>query len=157
MSGVTIQIDTRPVLDLLQRLSAKLDDMTPVMQTIGEIVVNQVDEAFESGKSPAGVAWKPSRRALETGDKTLIDKNTLRLSLGVNAIAASAREVVVETNVPYAAIHQFGGVIRPKTKKALAFGGIVRSSVTIPARPFLPDDDSLDWAEIRATLWGYLQ
>jgi hypothetical protein len=29
--------------------------------------------------------------------------------------------------------------------------------VTMPARPFLPDDDSLDWAEIRATLWGYLQ
>jgi phage gpG-like protein len=60
---------------------------------------------------------------------------------------------VVGTNVAYAAIHQFGGqtkphVIRPKFKRALAFGGVVVRQVQhpgskIPARPFLaltPED-----------------
>jgi phage gpG-like protein len=47
----------------------------------------------------------------------------------------------VGTNVIYAAIHQFGGTIRPKSKRALRFrmGGrlFTLSKVSIPARPFL--------------------
>ncbi|MNR54745.1 Phage virion morphogenesis family protein [compost metagenome] len=37
----------------------------------------------------------------------------------------------------YAAIHQFGGVIRPKKAKALKVGGRVVSQVRIPARQYL--------------------
>ena len=54
----------------------------------------------------------------------------------------------IGSNKKYAAIQHLGGqtlahTIRPKKKKALAFGGIVRKSVNhpgsnIPARPYLP-------------------
>jgi phage gpG-like protein len=68
-------------------------------------------------------------------------------------MAWDSNSAVVGTNVAYAAIHQFGGqtkphVIRPKFKRALAFGGVVVRQVQhpgskIPARPFLaltPED-----------------
>ena len=154
MSGVTIEIDTKPVLHMLQRVAERLDDMTPVMRAIGAVVMNQTDEAFEQGQSPAGKPWKPSARVREKGGPTLV--NTSRLQTSFTS-EASAKQVEVSTNVAYAAIHQFGGVIRPKTKKALAFGGIVRKSVTMPARPFLPDEASIDWDEIQHTIWGYLK
>lgn len=154
MSGVSIEIDTRPVLAMLNRVAARIGNLTPVMRTIGEIVLKQTDSAFEAGKSPAGRSWKKSRRAETKGGQTLIDTARLRNSM---TMKASASQVEVGTNVEYAAIHQFGGVIRPKRKKALAFGGIVRSSVTMPARPFLPDEASLDWDEIRHAIWRYLQ
>ncbi|MGL4885387.1 MAG: phage virion morphogenesis protein, partial [Aeromonas veronii] len=46
------------------------------------------------------------------------------------------------SNRIYAAIHQFGGVIKAKTSQGLAFtlangDGVVTQSVTMPARPFL--------------------
>jgi len=154
VSGVTIEVDTKPVLHMLQRVAERLGDMTPVMRAIGAVVMNQTDEAFEQGQSPAGKPWKPSARVREKGGQTLV--NTSRLQTSFTS-EASAKQVEVSTNVEYAAIHQFGGVIRPKTKKALAFGGIVRKSVTMPARPFLPDDASVDWEEIQHTIWGYLK
>jgi phage virion morphogenesis protein len=153
VSGVTIEIDTRPVLHMLQMVSQRLEDMTPVMRSIGEVVINQADEAFEEGASPAGKPWKPSARVKEKGGQTLIDSARLRNSI---TSEASAKQVEVGTNVIYAAIHQLGGVIRPKTKKALFFGGIMRRSVTMPARPFLPDDKSIDWEEIQDAIWRHL-
>ncbi len=134
MSGVTIEVDTKPVLHMLQRVAERLGDMTPVMRAIGAVVVNQTDEAFEQGQSPAGKPWKPSARVREKGGQTLVNTARLRLSF---TSEASAKQVEVSTNVAYAAIHQFGGVIRPKTRRA-CIGGNVRKSVTMPARPFLP-------------------
>ena len=50
--------------------------------------------------------------------------------------------VVVGSSIEdYAAIHQYGGTIRPKNAKRLMFkvGGktVMTQSVTIPARPFI--------------------
>ena len=72
-----------------------------------------------------------------------------------NVLARSPRrgsisntQAVIGSDRKYAAIHQLGGKtaahkIRPKRKKALAFGGGVYKSVNhpgskIPARPFFP-------------------
>lgn len=73
---------------------------------------------------------------------------------------------LVGTNVPYARIHQLGGktrphVIKPKNKKALAFGGRVVKSVNhpgsnIPARPFLSLVDS-DKAVMLRTVSAFLR
>jgi len=50
-------------------------------------------------------------------------------------------QVTVGSPLIYAAIHHFGGIIKPKNAKALAFssGGkqYFAKSVTIPARPYL--------------------
>lgn len=154
MSGVIIVVDTTPVLRMLKHVAERLEDMTPVMRSIGEVVINQTDEAFEQGASPAGKPWKPSARVKEKGGQTLVDSARLRNSI---TSEPTSKQVEIGTSVVYAAIHQLGGVIRPKTKKALAFGGIVRRSVTMPARPFLPDETSVDWPEIQNAIWGHLQ
>jgi phage virion morphogenesis protein len=154
LNGVTISVDTGPVLRMLQHAAERLRDMTPAMRSIGEVIINQADEAFEEGASPAGKAWKPSARVKEKGGQTLIDSARLRNSITSDA---STDHVEVGTNVVYAAIHQLGGVIRPRTKKALFFGGVMRKSVTMPARPFLPDDKSIDWVEIQDAIWRHLQ
>ena len=60
-------------------------------------------------------------------------------------VQATENQVEVGTNVLYAAIHQLGGKAG-RGKKAI-----------IPSRPFLPDQDSLDWPEVKATLQDFLQ
>ena len=68
---------------------------------------------------------------------------TLSRSIHIEVLSSSRAsvEVMVGTDVIYAAIHEFGGVITPKKAKALAFeiGGelIFAKSVHIPARPYL--------------------
>ncbi len=75
--------------------------------------------------------------------------------------SANSAEVDVGTDVVYAAIHEFGGVITPKKAKMLhwispAGEDIFAHSVHIPARPYLRPamDENRDavQAEIEATL-----
>ncbi len=154
MIGIAIHLDAAPVQHLLEQLVDKLADMTPVMASIGEIIIEQTDTAFETGASPNGARWEPSGRVLAEGGQTLVDTGRLKNSI---TRLVSTDAVTVGTGVIYGAIHQLGGVIRAKQGKALAFGGVVRQSVTMPSRPFLPDESSVDWAEIIATLKDYLQ
>jgi phage virion morphogenesis protein len=164
MAGVSVDVDTRPVQTLLDGLLAKLKDMTPAMREVGEIVVNQSAEAFEDGGLP-GHRWPESSRVKAAGGQTLV--NTSRLRRSINS-SADMDSVEVGTNVAYAAIHQFGGktkprVIQPKNGKALFWPGaahpvqsVNHPGSTIPARPFLPDESGLDWAEIESALTRYL-
>lgn len=90
-------------------------------------------------------------------------KGTLKDSIDYYATSS---KVMVGSNLPYARIHQKGGrtsphVIRPKRKKALAFGGIVRKKVNhpgsdIPARPYLGISDD-DREEIMDTMTDFLE
>lgn len=110
-----------------------------LMEGIGAFGVYSTQEHFMDERAPDGTAWKPSARAAATGGKTLRDSNLLFQSMTYSATADAAEW---GTNRIYAGIHQFGGEIVPKTKKALKFavhGGkfVVVRKVTIPARPFL--------------------
>ena len=142
MSGLSIKVESIQMEAVLNELAGRMGDLTPVMQTIGEIIVEQTDTAFETGVAPDGKAWPASGRALATGGQTLIDTAVLRNSITVQA---TENQVEVGTNVLYAAIHQLGGKAG-RGKKAI-----------IPSRPFLPDQDSLDWLEVKATLQDFLQ
>jgi phage virion morphogenesis protein len=164
MPSVSVDVDTGPVQAMLGELLEKMADLTPVMQEIGEIIVTQSAEAFEQGGLP-GHKWPESARVKASGGQTLVDSARLKNSITARA---SGNKVEVGTNVVYAAIHQFGGktsprTIRPKNKKALFWPGashpvmsVRHPGSTIPARPFLPDEQSLDWDEIRDTLTRYL-
>ncbi|MCY4123519.1 MAG: phage virion morphogenesis protein, partial [Acidobacteria bacterium] len=107
-------------------------DARAMFDAVGQLLVASTINRFARGVGPDGKAWKPSRRAVEEGGQTLVDKAFLRNSI---THVASAGGVDVGTNVIYAAIHQFGsgGLERPKN---------------IPARPFLGlDDDDADAIE----------
>jgi phage virion morphogenesis protein len=110
-------------------------DFTPAMAAIADYMRSEAVTGFETETGPDGARWRPSARALEDGGLTLTDTGQLRQSI---TAASDATSAIAGTNLIYAAIHQFGGTIRPKAgKKALATPFGARASVTMPARPFL--------------------
>lgn len=133
MAGVFVEIDLAEVATALRGMEARLINTEPLMAEIGEILISQSMDSFENQEAPDGTPWEPSQRALAEGGQTLIDSGQLRASISSEALPD---EVTVASSKVYAAIHQFGGE---------AGRG---HAVTLPARPFVPDIDSVDMAEI---------
>ncbi|MBI1214549.1 MAG: phage virion morphogenesis protein [Alphaproteobacteria bacterium] len=110
-----------------------------LLEAIGAYGVSSTQQRFLSQVAPDGTPWKPLLRAKEGNGMTLRMTSRLFQSFNFNA---SQKAVEWGTNVVYAGIHQFGGTIVPKLKKALAFhlanGAFVMvKKVEVPARPFL--------------------
>lgn len=124
-----------------------------VHREIGEYVVNTIHGRFKDGVGPDGTAWRRSYRAEAEGGKTLVDTRHFQSSF---TYRASANQVDIGTNWPFADVHQNGKVIRAKNKKALRFkiGGqwVIKKQVTIPARPVvgLNNEDQTEIREIVA-------
>ena len=141
MSGLALHVDVDGAENLIRRLN-RLDlndtDMGKLLSTLGENVVTQTKERFRAEEGPDGKKWKISRRAREEGGQTLTDNTDLKNSIHRRV---TGREVEIGTAKVYGAIHQFGGVIKPKNGKYLVFGPkskkVFVKSVTMPARPFL--------------------
>jgi phage gpG-like protein len=100
----------------VEAIAAHASDTRPLKAAIGQAFVAGTKRRFRSGGEPAG-SWPKSRRAREQGGQTLVDTGHLRRSV---SFRVEGDRVVVGSNVRQAAIHQFGGVIRPKAGKALA-------------------------------------
>lgn len=152
--SATLTIDDVRARTVLSQWADGGDDLAELMDPIGSALRDNVIDRFETGRAPDGTAWPKSRRATQQGGKTLVDSARLRNSM---TYEAGAGEVTVGTNVIYAAIHQFGGVIKAKTAKGLSFtvpgfaaeGGqedfVNVQSVTMPPRPFVgigPEDEA---------------
>ena len=112
------------------------------MDAVGLGLVSMAKRAFNTDTSLRPAPWV----AKKDGSPSTLQKSTrLRNSIKHGATADTAS---VFSDAKYAAIHQLGGqtkahIIRPKFKKALAFGGGVFAMVrhpgsTIPARPYFP-------------------
>ena len=132
-------------------------DMTELMDDIGAAMVTSTQLRFEDGEAPDGSKWTPSIRAREEGGKTLVDSSHLMDSI---THSASATQVEWGTNVLYAAVHQLGKTIKPKTQPYLRFKigdrWSLKKQVTIPARPFVGLSDE-DKDVIRERVTGYLR
>ncbi|KPH80524.1 phage virion morphogenesis protein [Bosea vaviloviae] len=97
------------------------------------------ERVFGGGPAPDGSAWKPN---FEGRTPILHRSGALARSIDY---AVSGNQIVVGSGLHYAAIHQYGGVIKPKNGSALKFwwqsGGFVNfavvKSVTMPARPYI--------------------
>lgn len=142
-------VTANQIAQLHQKLNG---DLTPLMEAIGSVLENNTRDRFDTKLSPNGEYWAnlmPSTIAQKGNDKILDDSNDLKKSI---AWHANKDSVSVGTPEPYGVFHQFGTspyVIRPKHKKALAFGGGVYKQVQhtgLSARPFLgvSDDDKQD-------------
>jgi len=147
-----VKVDDKEVKELLGDLIDNLEDPKPALRAIGEVIRTSVERNFASQGRPD--PWEPSRRVKESGGETLTDTARLRRSFTVEV---GDESVAVGTNVIYAAIHHFGGMIRPVHAKALFWGGASNpvKSVKLPARPFLMVQKE-DWSEIRETLGDFL-
>ncbi len=140
---IDIKIDSAELENQLTALVDKIQHREPLMRDIAGIMADAVEENFAQ-------EGRPKWLGIQRDGKVLQDSGQLAASI---TAFNDNENAVVGTNKKYAAIHQFGGqtkphIIRPRNKKALAFGGRVVKSVNhpgskIPARPFLAltDDD----------------
>lgn len=111
MTGATF--DIRTDMRGVDRISRRLEKMLrgveykePLMDELGGLMVASTIDRFENSKSPDGISWAPSERALAEGGKTLIDKGLL---MGSITHVPGNDQVEVGSNLVYAGIHQFGG------------------------------------------------
>lgn len=97
--------------------------ITKMLELSGEHIVGISREDYLSGPRPRKLGRRSGDLARSVGYK-------LR-----------GNRVVIGSNLRYARIHEYGGVIRPKRAKALVFktdsGWVTTGKVTIPERPFL--------------------
>ena len=141
----------------LGRATGKLGNTQALMESVGEALVSGTKKRFDEKKDPEGTPWKPSRRALEKGGKTLMHSGRLRRSIDY---AATSDKVMVGSNLAYARIHQKGGEITPKKAKKLVFKDsdgktVAVDAVTIPARPYLGVSKE-DMEDVKATMADFL-
>lgn len=113
-----IDFNSGPVDAALARTEAALEDPTPMHQDIGEYMIAATRVRFQRSQAPDGTKWLPKKattlkRYVARGDgnrpNPLIGVSQ-RLSQEILSFA-SRDEVEIGSNLEYAAIHQFGGVI----------------------------------------------
>lgn len=139
-----IEIQSDGVTQALQRIVQRAEQLEPLMGEIAAILHDQAEENFASESGPLG-AWPALKDPARKGGKMLQKSGRLAASI---TEAHGNDWAQVGASAVYAAIHQLGGTtraheIKPRNKKALAFGGHVVAKVNhpgsnIPARPFLP-------------------
>ncbi len=171
MAGsIEVEFDDGAVLEVLTRISESAREPGPLMRIIGQYGVESTRQRFFDEAGPDGQHWaelNPAYAELKgAGYNILFKSGALMNSLNYRA---GAHEVSWGSPMIYAAIHQFGGKIVPKSAPALEFllGNIgarglvpvflVRvKSVTIPARPYL-GLNTADRTEIEALATDYLR
>lgn len=166
MAGATFEFksNSEEVQDLINQLEHKLGDLTPAMLDIGEYLQIAHEQRFVDQVSPDGTPWAPlspsyQRNKAKNKNRILFLEGRLAKSFRYQI---SSNELNFGTNVPYASHHHFGTkpyTITPKSKKALAFGGVVVKKVNhpgLPARPFFGLNDA-DNDEILQLLTEHLE
>lgn len=135
----------------LMHLIALGRDASPAMADIATLGERSTRRRFDTQVGPDGIPWKPSLRAQIHGGRTLTKDGHL-----VGSVSSGHGRDHAEWGVNriYAAIQQFGGVIKAKggaLKFRLASGAFITvRQVRIPPRPYLgvSDDDAADILDI---------
>lgn len=148
--GAVIQADLSG-LSKLQRAIDKLDRrFSPgkdLMLAVAATLRSTTQDRFDTKLTPEGRRWT----------SPLVKSGDLRKKLDIDANDTTA---MVGSNLEYAAIHQFGGVIKPKKAKVLAFSlngeQVFAHKVTIKANPYLGISEA-DELEIAATIADFFE
>ena len=144
MAGVALEYsaaDLKATARAAAAALAKAGDGARLLDEIGAYLELSVSERFRQEVGPDNVPWQPTRRGhsiLKGSPPQLMSSITRR---------TGPDSVEIGTNKIYAAIHQKGGTIRPKSAPFLVFTAadgatVFAREVTIPARPFLGIDDA---------------
>lgn len=123
----------------LSRLAATVKNPLPVLRAMGTTFKSITEGNFSSfGAQYRPKPWPPLR------DPAGVPSNLQRSTTMSKAftLAVTAQAATLANPMPYAAIHQHGGIIRAKGK-ALSWVNskgerVFAKMVTIPARPFFP-------------------
>ncbi len=142
--SIGISMDWDGLHATLGRIAAIGAQPAPLLAAIGTGLESSTRQRFRDGEDPSGIKWasyaplNPAYAANKKGTQILVESGSLRTSIYSGVVG---NEVFVGSELPYAAVHQFGAVIKPKNAEPLRFmlGDHLVSmlSVTIPARPYL--------------------
>lgn len=99
---------------LLKDLRERATNLQPALQEYGNYQVGSFQENFRVGGRPE---WSPSKRVLKHGGQTLIINHFLERS--VTHFDVVENGIVFGSNLPYAAIQQFGGTIHRRSQRIL--------------------------------------
>lgn len=146
MAGVSIQVNDAEVLGALQRLSARLADMTPAFARIGEYGLASTRARIESQNAgnPIGI-WLPLSERYRKSKRKLAHHPDMILELYGDLVSTLVWQPLGTTGVEwgsnrvYAAAQQFG-----------------RPEINLPGRPYLGASEA-DLTEIRAIIAGYIK
>ena len=154
------RFDGTAAIEHLSGLVDAINDPSPVLKEISEAVVLRSTLArFKTQTAPDGTAWaalQPWYRKEKQRNKNRILTLNGYLRGKMTWQFVGERTVEIGSNLPYAAVHQFGATIKPRAAKVLMFRGHVAKSVTIPARPYLGLSDE-DRSEIVGRTLEWLQ
>lgn len=133
--AVTINVSG---LDQVEAFLARLNPFQAetLLESMARLIRESVRERIlAGGPAPDGSAWAPNAE----GRKPILHRSgALARSIDY---AVSGSQAIVGSGLIYAAIHQFGGTIVPKSASALVFrigNRLIRTKkVTMPARPFI--------------------
>jgi phage virion morphogenesis protein len=147
MAGASIKVTVRDaeIVAAFDRLREKDGGLVPAaLKNIGQQIVKSTRRRFDQQKAPDGQPWKPLNPEYakgKRGTKILQEQGMRGGLLGSITYRVGPDSVTIGTNKVYAAAHQFGATILPRTADRLVFrlGGrvVFARKVTIPARPFL--------------------
>ena len=111
----------------------------PIWDAIGQYGESSTRLRFKNQTDPDKKRWIPSRRVSQGGGQTLVQKARRLRSISHNSTNSGTSW---GSNVKYAGIHNFGGVIKAKGGGSLRFrlpgGGFATvKAVTMPQRSFV--------------------
>lgn len=156
---IEIEFTNDEITPALERLAAGLDDMTPVMQGIGELWLASTQDRMQRGETPEGRAFAPRSPV------TLARYAALGFSFGnpLHLTGEMRSQLSTESGADYtrlgsnaiqAAVMQFGA-------RQGAFGQAARGGPIpwgdIPARPYIgvsDEDETMILAELAEWLEG---
>lgn len=149
MAGVSITIDDGQVQGLFKRLVHAAGDTDQALRDIGEYELRATRERAAREESPDGTPWVKlapryaARKAKKRGGAPILKFDNHMLGDRLN-YQVGDNWVEIGSNVPYGALHQFGG--KP---------GMAAGPAAVPARPWLGLSDQ-DTAEIKQILTDHL-
>lgn len=152
---IHLELDDRELRRALDALAARLGDMSPALDRIGQRLVEGTRTGIEAGKDWAGRPFAPNSPTTllkKRGDRPLIDSGIFKNVRLAHHVQGS-RSVLVAAGGVQAATLQFGA-------KRGQFGKTRRGAPIpwgdIPARPYFPDDKAAQEPAL-ATLTDYLK
>ncbi len=135
---IKITLNDTQALKSLQQIANQLQNPRRLYGIWGETLKKIHTDRFKAETDPDGKKWKPLSPitlAEKKGAGILRESGNLSNKTAYNINSDGVEFGSAEI---YARLHQFGGVIRPKTKKILKTkGGRFLRQATIPARPWL--------------------
>ena len=153
------RFDGTAAIEHLSGLVDAINDPSPLLAELGEYGLRSTRARFKTQTAPDGTAWaalQPWYQKEKRRNKSRILTLNGYLRGQMTWQLVGDRTVEIGSNLPYAAVHQFGATIKPRAAKVLMFRGHVAKSVTIPARPYLGLSDE-DRSEIVGRTLEWLQ